>query len=66
MRILYRCIRCRERKVKCSGSLPCQNCSSRSVECAFDPEDKKVVVSERQVISYGYLDHDAHSVSYNA
>ncbi|PKK46836.1 hypothetical protein CI102_10016 [Trichoderma harzianum] len=46
-RSITACIRCRERKVKCSGSLPCQNCSSRSVECAFDPEDKKVVVSER-------------------
>ncbi|KAL7933028.1 hypothetical protein V8C35DRAFT_67699 [Trichoderma chlorosporum] len=41
------CIRCRERKVKCSGSLPCNNCSSRRVECVFDPEDKKVAVSER-------------------
>ncbi|KAL7955780.1 hypothetical protein V8C34DRAFT_316216 [Trichoderma compactum] len=46
-RSITACIRCRERKVKCSGSLPCQNCSSRSVVCAFDPEDKKVVVSER-------------------
>ncbi|KAL7914114.1 hypothetical protein GGI35DRAFT_235735 [Trichoderma velutinum] len=59
------CIRCRERKVKCSGSLPCQNCSSRSVECAFDPEDKKVVVSERFLNelkrSSSYLPHTSPS-----
>ncbi|KAK1673881.1 fungal-specific transcription factor domain-containing protein [Colletotrichum godetiae] len=41
------CTRCRERKVKCSGSLPCANCLRKSVECVFDKEDRKVVVSER-------------------
>ncbi|WQF78563.1 Putative zn(2)Cys(6) fungal-type DNA-binding domain-containing protein [Colletotrichum destructivum] len=41
------CTRCRERKVKCSGSFPCANCLRKSVECVFDKEDRKVVVSER-------------------
>ncbi|EXF74544.1 hypothetical protein CFIO01_11795 [Colletotrichum fioriniae PJ7] len=41
------CTRCRERKVKCSGSLPCANCQRKSVKCVFDKEDRKVVVSER-------------------
>ncbi|KAE9566734.1 hypothetical protein CGMCC3_g17130 [Colletotrichum fructicola] len=41
------CLRCRERKVKCSGSEPCTNCIRRATECVFDREDRKVVVSER-------------------
>ncbi|RMJ09437.1 hypothetical protein CDV36_010928 [Fusarium kuroshium] len=40
------CLRCRERKVRCSGSHPCANCQRRSTECVFEPEDRKVVVSE--------------------
>ncbi|KAI8671948.1 Zn(2)-C6 fungal-type domain-containing protein [Fusarium sp. Ph1] len=40
------CLRCRERKVRCSGSHPCANCQRRSTECVFEPEDRKIVVSE--------------------
>ncbi|KAM5352921.1 hypothetical protein ACJ41O_005643 [Fusarium nematophilum] len=40
------CLKCRERKVRCSGSFPCSNCRRRSTECIFEPEDRKVVVSE--------------------
>ncbi|KAH6989043.1 fungal-specific transcription factor domain-containing protein [Ilyonectria sp. MPI-CAGE-AT-0026] len=40
------CVQCRERKVRCSGSFPCANCSRRSVECIFEPEDRKIIVSE--------------------
>lgn len=45
--VLFRCISCRERKVKCSGSMPCTTCARRHVECVFGEEDRKVVVSER-------------------
>ncbi|KAH6980711.1 fungal-specific transcription factor domain-containing protein [Ilyonectria sp. MPI-CAGE-AT-0026] len=41
------CIKCRERKVRCSGTCPCTNCSRRSAECIFEPDEKKVLVSER-------------------
>ncbi|KAL2687960.1 hypothetical protein Neosp_005530 [[Neocosmospora] mangrovei] len=40
-------VACRERKVRCSGSQPCANCQRRSTECVFEPEDRKVVVSEK-------------------
>ncbi|WAO88936.1 Zn(2)-C6 fungal-type domain-containing protein [Fusarium falciforme] len=40
------CLRCRERKVRCSGLHPCANCQRRSTECVFEPEDRKVIVSE--------------------
>ncbi|KZF21338.1 hypothetical protein L228DRAFT_249146 [Xylona heveae TC161] len=41
------CQRCRSRKVKCSGKHPCNNCEKRSLECIFDEEDRKILVSER-------------------
>ncbi|RYN16154.1 hypothetical protein AA0113_g12556 [Alternaria arborescens] len=40
------CLRCRDRKVKCSGTRPCIACSRRSLECIFSPHDKKVLISE--------------------
>lgn len=40
-----RCLRCRSRKVKCSGTHPCDKCRHRSLECVFE-EDKKILVSE--------------------
>ncbi|KAF2012747.1 hypothetical protein BU24DRAFT_258052 [Aaosphaeria arxii CBS 175.79] len=44
------CLRCRSRKVKCSGDYPCSNCTRRSVECQFGPDEKKVVVSESYLL----------------
>ncbi|KAF5251001.1 hypothetical protein FANTH_3865 [Fusarium anthophilum] len=40
------CVQCRERKVRCSGTCPCANCTRRSTDCVFEQEDRKVVVSE--------------------
>ncbi|EXK27262.1 hypothetical protein FOMG_16085 [Fusarium oxysporum f. sp. melonis 26406] len=40
------CLQCRERKVRCSGTCPCANCTRRSTDCVFEQEDRKVVVSE--------------------
>ncbi|KAL2673762.1 hypothetical protein Neosp_012206 [[Neocosmospora] mangrovei] len=40
------CVACRERKVRCSGSQPCNNCVRRESECFFEHE-RKIVVSER-------------------
>ncbi|OAL48824.1 hypothetical protein IQ07DRAFT_588897 [Pyrenochaeta sp. DS3sAY3a] len=41
------CLRCRSRKVRCSGSRPCTNCQRRSSDCQFDLDEKRVVISER-------------------
>lgn len=44
------CRRCRSRKVKCSGTHPCDKCRQRRQECVFE-EDKKIMVSEEYGLS---------------
>ncbi|GIC86025.1 putative C6 transcription factor [Aspergillus udagawae] len=44
------CQRCRARKVKCSGTLPCDKCRNRQQACVFE-EDRKIVVSEELFLS---------------
>ncbi|KAA8642014.1 putative C6 transcription factor [Aspergillus tanneri] len=44
------CQRCRSRKVKCSGTQPCDKCSQRRQECVFE-EDRKITVSEELFLS---------------
>ncbi|KAI1051995.1 hypothetical protein LB506_003620 [Fusarium annulatum] len=39
------CVRCRDQKIRCSGSQPCQQCDKRGSVCQFDDESRKVVVS---------------------
>ncbi|EIT73337.1 hypothetical protein AO1008_04535 [Aspergillus oryzae 100-8] len=39
------CKRCRSRKVKCSGTHPCDKCRQRRQDCVFE-DDRKIVVSE--------------------
>ncbi|KAI1825075.1 fungal-specific transcription factor domain-containing protein [Xylaria intraflava] len=41
------CKGCRERKVKCSGTMPCSTCVRRHQDCVFAWEDRKVRVSRR-------------------
>lgn len=41
------CVRCRDMKVRCSGSPPCVRCSKRDVECVFPQDDARVTVSQR-------------------
>ncbi|ODV81156.1 uncharacterized protein CANTADRAFT_36133, partial [Suhomyces tanzawaensis NRRL Y-17324] len=45
------CVRCRRRKTKCSGSIPCSTCISGGHECVFykKPRVIKVLDSEIQV-----------------
>ncbi|KAG9251637.1 uncharacterized protein F5Z01DRAFT_273665 [Emericellopsis atlantica] len=43
------CIQCRDRKVRCSGTSPCVNCTRRAERCIFDSDDKKVLVSKREL-----------------
>ncbi|QPC62560.1 hypothetical protein HYE67_004791 [Fusarium culmorum] len=45
------CVRCRDQKIKCSGSQPCQQCDKRGLSCRFDDESRKVVVSRGYINS---------------
>ncbi|RJE27523.1 hypothetical protein PHISCL_00109 [Aspergillus sclerotialis] len=44
------CKQCRSRKVKCSGTQPCDKCQFRRQECVFE-EDRKIMVSEELFLS---------------
>ncbi|OQU97036.1 Fungal Zn2-Cys6 binuclear cluster domain-containing protein [Cladophialophora immunda] len=44
-RIPRACVACRDKKVKCSGSQPCQYCSKRSLHCLFPEVEKKKLYS---------------------
>ncbi|KAE8153471.1 hypothetical protein BDV25DRAFT_149542 [Aspergillus avenaceus] len=44
------CKQCRSRKVKCSGTHPCDKCRQRRQDCIFE-EDRKIVVSEELFLS---------------
>ncbi|KAK2689578.1 hypothetical protein QWA68_012050 [Fusarium oxysporum] len=44
-RVPKACVRCRDQKIRCSGSQPCQQCDKRGSVCQFDDESRKVVVS---------------------
>lgn len=52
-----RCQRCRARKVKCSGTQPCDKCRNRQQDCVFE-EDRKIVVSEE------YVEEDQHDIGF--
>ncbi|RDW70299.1 hypothetical protein BP5796_08696 [Coleophoma crateriformis] len=41
------CRRCRQRKIRCTGSQPCANCSRRNFDCIIDDEGRRIVVSQR-------------------
>lgn len=49
-RTSHACERCRARKVKCSGTQPCDKCRNRQQDCVFE-EDRKIVVSEELLLS---------------
>ena len=43
----YRCVACRQSKIKCSGEEPCTNCRRRVMKCRFVETGGKVMVAER-------------------
>ena len=43
------CARCRQQKIRCTGSWPCQPCSKRELPCTFDDSSQKIVVSKGYV-----------------
>ncbi|KAM3070533.1 hypothetical protein ACMFMF_007988 [Clarireedia jacksonii] len=45
------CSRCRQQKIKCSGILPCEQCSKRSLACNFEDKDRKILVSREYINS---------------
>ncbi|KAH6991371.1 hypothetical protein BKA56DRAFT_574313 [Ilyonectria sp. MPI-CAGE-AT-0026] len=46
-RSTHACIRCRNRKTKCSGESPCRTCLLARKECVYLEVPKKVQVSEQ-------------------
>ncbi|KAL1303722.1 hypothetical protein AAFC00_007069 [Neodothiora populina] len=40
------CVRCRTRKIKCTGRHPCEKCVARDVPCIFEEKEKRVVVTQ--------------------
>ncbi|OQU99952.1 Fungal Zn2-Cys6 binuclear cluster domain-containing protein [Cladophialophora immunda] len=49
-RVANACQYCKRRKIKCSGTAPCTNCTRRQISCVFEEVDKKVLVSERYLL----------------
>ncbi|KAF2230752.1 hypothetical protein EV356DRAFT_491381 [Viridothelium virens] len=43
------CVRCRKQKIKCSGTVPCEQCKKRSVLCDFDARQQKVLVTQSYI-----------------
>ncbi|KAI8715954.1 Fungal-trans domain-containing protein [Fusarium sp. LHS14.1] len=41
------CKRCRDQKIKCSGSDPCDPCRRRGLPCQFEGESEKILISRR-------------------
>ncbi|CAG8470352.1 15626_t:CDS:1 [Gigaspora margarita] len=35
------CLHCKHLKIKCSGGLPCENCTNRGLKCEFDKQKKR-------------------------
>ncbi|KAH8808996.1 fungal-specific transcription factor domain-containing protein [Xylogone sp. PMI_703] len=49
-RISSACVRCRKRKVKCSGTQPCQNCRRHKLDCDFEE------ILKRKTYPISYVD----------
>ncbi|KAH7133913.1 hypothetical protein EDB81DRAFT_112125 [Dactylonectria macrodidyma] len=43
------CKRCRDQKIKCSGSRPCEPCKRRNLACNYDDQTDKVLVTRRYI-----------------
>ncbi|KAI1366243.1 hypothetical protein F5Y08DRAFT_301652 [Xylaria arbuscula] len=43
------CERCRQQKIRCSGSRPCDACRKRNLTCTFNLEDQKIMVTRRYI-----------------
>lgn len=48
------CKRCRDQKIRCTGSYPCDQCSKRNSACDFESPSQRVLVTRRHV-EVGYL-----------
>ncbi|KAI4093623.1 MAG: hypothetical protein L6R37_007369 [Teloschistes peruensis] len=45
------CSRCRQQKIKCSGTAPCGQCSKKNLACNFDSEHHKILVTREFLTS---------------
>ena len=67
MRVNRACDRCRSHKIKCTGLLPCSNCSKQGIECKYrtklgdEPEAKRPKVESNDTIAPVPAELDYHS-----
>ncbi|KAJ5414394.1 hypothetical protein N7509_001021 [Penicillium cosmopolitanum] len=50
-RVSKACKRCRDQKIRCTGSNPCDQCNKRNSACDFESPSQKVLVTRRRVES---------------
>ncbi|OQE40346.1 hypothetical protein PENCOP_c006G06829 [Penicillium coprophilum] len=48
-RAIYACSRCRQHKIKCTGEIPCSNCTQRNVDCQFEKETTRVQITRKRL-----------------
>ncbi|CAG8394158.1 unnamed protein product [Penicillium salamii] len=48
-RVARACGRCRDQKIRCTGSYPCDQCSKRNYDCHFDSMSERILVTRRRV-----------------
>ncbi|KAM6534346.1 hypothetical protein FALCPG4_007273 [Fusarium falciforme] len=50
-RVSNACQRCRQLKIKCSGTQPCRACTHKGCRCDFVSDDRNIFVSERSLVN---------------
>ncbi|RTE70027.1 hypothetical protein BHE90_015583 [Fusarium euwallaceae] len=65
------CQTCRAKKVKCSGTVPCQYCSRRSLPCSINPHGPRRIYSANKIAELEsrlerYEERSGTSASFNA
>ncbi|KAM0438593.1 hypothetical protein ACHAPT_001345 [Fusarium lateritium] len=50
-RVSNACQRCRQLKIKCSGTQPCRACTHKGCRCDFVSDDRNILVSERSLVN---------------
>ncbi|KAL3492140.1 hypothetical protein BJX62DRAFT_250888 [Aspergillus germanicus] len=48
-RVTKACRRCRDQKIRCTGSDPCDQCNKRNYTCHFDSQSERVLVTRRYI-----------------
>lgn len=52
---VFSCSRCRQQKIKCTGSKPCARCVKRNLPCDFDDKQQKIFVTKGFVAAFAEM-----------